>query len=336
MKKNIFAVCDLEVDYAHNFMDYLNQKRNIPFEIQAFTSVEQLLRYGRDQHIEILLISDKAMCPQVKELNAGKIMILSEGVHPPELDQYPSVYKYQSSDHVIREVMACYGADKAVPSPMAVPKKPMEILGVYSPLGRTLKTSFALTLGQILSRDKVVLYLNMEEYSGFEELFQVKYEHNLSDVLYYVRQEHVNLAHKISGMIESVNNLDYLPPVHSPGDILTATEEEWNRLIDTIVMHSAYEVLILDFGDGVDGLFPLLDRCSRIFVPVLHDVMSRAKLAQFEELLRVWDYPRILARMEKLKLPYHAGLADGKTYVEQLVWSELGDYVRSLLRKEKE
>ena len=41
--KNIFAVCDLEVDYALNFMDYLNQKKNIPFEIQAFTNVESLI-----------------------------------------------------------------------------------------------------------------------------------------------------------------------------------------------------------------------------------------------------------------------------------------------------
>ena len=30
--------------------------------------------------------------------------------------------------------------------------------------------SFALTLGQILAKERAVLYLNMEEYSGFEEL----------------------------------------------------------------------------------------------------------------------------------------------------------------------
>ena len=42
MKRNIFAVCDLEVDYALNFMDYMNRKKNIPFEIQAFTSVENI------------------------------------------------------------------------------------------------------------------------------------------------------------------------------------------------------------------------------------------------------------------------------------------------------
>lgn len=65
-------------------------------------------------HIELLLISQKAMCRQVQELEIGKIVILSEGVHPPDLDRYPSVYKYQASSDVVREVMACYGAEKAV------------------------------------------------------------------------------------------------------------------------------------------------------------------------------------------------------------------------------
>ena len=109
MKKNIFAVCDLEADYARNFMDYLNRKNNIPFEIQAFTTVEGLLVYGKTAHIELLLISGKAMCKEVRDMDIGKIVILSEGVYPPELDRYPSVYKYQSSAEVIREVMACYG-----------------------------------------------------------------------------------------------------------------------------------------------------------------------------------------------------------------------------------
>ena len=101
MKKNIFAVCDLEVDYAFNFMDYLNQKKNLPFEIQAFTTAESLIAYGKENHIELLLISDKAMRKEVRDLGIGKIIILSEGVHPPELDQYSSVYKYQSSSDVI-------------------------------------------------------------------------------------------------------------------------------------------------------------------------------------------------------------------------------------------
>lgn len=337
MKKNIFAVCDLEMDYACNFMDYLNQKKNIPFEIQAFTSVESLIAFGKENHIELLLISGKAMCREIREMDIGKIVILSEGVHPPELDQYPSVYKYQSSSDVIREVMACYGEERAIlPAQFPVLKKTTEILGVYSPLGRCLKTSFALTLGQILAKEKAVLYLNLEEYSGFEELFQKGYPYNLSDLLYYVRQENQNLILKMSSMIQTVNNLDFLPPVKAPADIRGTPWKDWERLLQELVLHSSYEVIVLDIGNGIDELFQMLDQCSRIYMPVLNDVMSVCKITQFENLLRIWDYPQVLAKTAKVRLPFHIGVSAPELYVEQLVWSELGDYVKELLRKGKE
>ena len=56
MKKQIFAVCDLEAEYARNFMDYLNQKKNIPFEIQAFTNVSSFVAYAKENPVELLLI----------------------------------------------------------------------------------------------------------------------------------------------------------------------------------------------------------------------------------------------------------------------------------------
>ena len=35
-ERNIFAVCDLDVDYAYHFMEYLSKKKNIPFEVRGF------------------------------------------------------------------------------------------------------------------------------------------------------------------------------------------------------------------------------------------------------------------------------------------------------------
>lgn len=336
MKRNIFAVCDLEVDYALNFMDYLNKKKNIPFEIQAFTAVENLIDYGKDTHIELLLISGRAMCREVRELDIGKIIILSEGVHPPELDQYPSVYKYQSSSEVIREVMECYGTEKKTDAgAFPVLKKTTEILGVYSPLGRCLKTSFALTLGQILARERAVLYLSLEEYSGFEELLGKGFAHNLSDLLYYVRQDHSNLLHKMNSMIQTINNLDYIPPVQMPGDIRGTSWQDWERLFQMISQDSSYEVVVLDVGCGIEDNFQLLDLCKKIYMPVLSDVVSQSKIAQFENLVRIWDFPQILEKTIKINPPFHVVYEPFSGYIEQLMWSELGDYVREMIRKEK-
>lgn len=333
--KSIFAVCDLEVEYAYNFMEYMNQKKNIPFEVQAFTGPDVLCEYAWEHPIEILLISGKAMCDAVKQLKVGMLVILSEGVHNPDLDQYPSVYKYQSSDSVIREVMSCYGAEKAPHQKPPVLKKGTRVIGIYSPIGRTQKTSFALTLGQVLAKDRAVLYLNLENFSGFDELMEQSFEHTLSDLLYFTRQENVNLSYKMGGMIQSIQNLDFVPPALSPMDIQSTTYEEWVMLLDMVTLDSSYEYLILDLGDGVNDLFRILESCEQIYVPVRNDIISLSKINQFEHLLGTWGHEKILGHMKKVKLPFHTINRTGRAYFENLVWSELGDFVRSLLRKEE-
>ena len=336
MKKNVFAVCDLEVDYAYHFMNYLNQKKKIPFEVQAFTTVENLLSFSKGKHIELLLISQKAMCREIRELDVGKLIILSEGDNLPELKQYASVYKYQSSADVIREVMACYGEEKAmIPAQFPVLKKTTEVLGVYSPLGRCLKTSFALAMGQILAREKAVLYLNLEAYSGFEQLLGQKYDHNLSDLLYYVRQENQNLTLRMQAMIRNIGSLDFIPPVQTPEDIRNTGWKDWQRLIQELVLNSSYEVVILDIGQGIEDTLQMLEMCSTIFMPVLTDSLSKCKLEQFEKLLRGADCKEILDKLIHVKPPCHRGMLSADHYFEQLPWGELGDYVREILDRRR-
>ena len=60
-----------------------------------------------------------------------------------------------------------------------------KVLGVYSPVGRCLKTSFALTIGKLLAQEERVLYLNLEEFSGLSVLMKEEYKSDLSDLLYF-------------------------------------------------------------------------------------------------------------------------------------------------------
>lgn len=74
-KKSVFAVCDTEMEYARNFMEYLNQKRNIPFEVHAFSSAEMFLEFAKNNETEILLISDKAMKEEIRRYPIRQIII---------------------------------------------------------------------------------------------------------------------------------------------------------------------------------------------------------------------------------------------------------------------
>ena len=69
MKKSIFAVCDLEESYACNLTEYMNERKNAPFEVQAFTNLESLAAYAGEHHIELLLISTEGLSNQLLRKN---------------------------------------------------------------------------------------------------------------------------------------------------------------------------------------------------------------------------------------------------------------------------
>lgn len=87
------------------------------------------------------------------------------------------------------------------------------------------------------------------------------------------------------------------------------------------------------------NVMPTIVSIMAVSVPhvtaVLNDTLSVCKVTQFENLLRIWNKEKILEKTEKVHLPFHMDMISSDAYVEQLVWSELGDYIRELLRKER-
>ena len=107
-------------------------------------------------------------------------------------------------------------------------------------------------------------------------------------------------------------------------------------LLQQIIDYSNYDVVILDLSDSVSQLYKVLEQCTRIYMPIRADPVSQAKIHQFEHTLQVWEKQMVLDRIRKIKLPYHRSSKTGIGYMDDLVWSELGDYVREMLRTERE
>lgn len=334
LKKNILAVCDLETSYAYNLMESIYEKEGTAFEIQAFTSVKSLAAFTKEQPIELLLISASAMHDSVKELPIGKIMILSEGERIKELSKYPCVYKYQASDQLIREVMDYYVQDQAA-EPTVLLKKKVRVIGIYSPAGRCLKTSFALAYGQLAARESHTLYLNLEEYAGFESLMKEEYSADITDLLYFAKLGNGSLVYRIGSLVKQVGSLDYIPPAVMGEDLKEIKPGEWCGLIQELKDYSSYDTLVLDIGNSVRGIPEILKECTMIYMPVREDAVSIAKLRQYEKALEQRNMGYIMEKTRKLKLPYHSSFGNKEDYVDQLLWGELGDYVRGILREEE-
>jgi hypothetical protein len=327
MDKNILAVCDLEETYACQLMDYLNLKKTVPFEVQAFTVVEKLMEYAKKEKIDVLLISEEAITQELNELNIGEIFVLSEEETTFDKEGYKSIYKYQETENILREVMCYYAEAGSVIKSRNSITTGMEVIGIYSPVKRTLKTSFAMTLGQIIAKDKRTLYINLEEYAGFNSLLCTTYMTDMSDLMYYISQNRQNFIWKLASMVQSIGNMDYIPPALSPLDIKTVRRDQWISFLEEIKKCN-YEVMILDLGEAVEGIFDILRICTKIYTPTRDDGVSYAKMEQYEALLKIMNYSDVLEKTRKLSFSYFKGIEYG---IENLVHSELGTYVKKLL-----
>ena len=334
MKKLNFAICDLEAAYACRLMNYITEKQNIPFEILVFSGTDSLREFTRENSIELLLISTRMMCAEIREMDINRIVILSEGEVEPEYGDYPTVYKYQASNNLVAEVMNYYASDMSEHMPYFM-KGRSNIIGIYSPVKRCGKTCFALTLGQILAKKQSVLYLNLEECAGFSALTGKTYSADITDVMYFVRQNKGNVIFKVQAIVQHLGELAYVPPAYSAADLQEVEQEEWMRLLDAVTSIGGYETVILDLEGSTESQIELLSACSRIYTPTCDGVMAKAKIRQYEELLKELDCEEILKETAYLQLPFAEPAAPGEYALEQLVNSEMGNYVRTLLCSEE-
>lgn len=327
--EKIMAVCDVDACYAERFADVVNQKEKVPFTVVPFASLELVKEYAGEHQIEILLVSNSVLPEQLEGIRAQAVVTLAEGEVVSATGSYPSVYKYQSTDNVIREVMTYY-CEKPQPMLVAVGKK-AKVIAVYSPANRCLKTSLALTMGQQLARDGKVLYVNFEIFSGFGSLIEGGGKGDLSDILYFSRQENFGVM-RLKSIVYNWKDMDYIPPVRYPEDLEQLTGEEAAGLVERLASECGYEYVIVDLGQAFCNIIPLLEISDAVYMPVKEDGVSCAKLEEFDEYLNITHREGMREKILRVKLPYHISFGRRDTYMEQLLWGELGDYVRKLLK----
>ena len=163
--KKIMAVYDEDPFYAERLSDYVNRKEKGIFKAQAFTSKERLEEFAKEHEIDVLLAGESVEKETFRELKTVQKIYLTEERDLERIREEPSVYKYQSGDDIIREIMAVYCEAPGVKTVFpGLTEREKRIIGVYSPVGKCLKASFSFVLGQLLSKKHKVLYLNMESY----------------------------------------------------------------------------------------------------------------------------------------------------------------------------
>lgn len=328
------AICDSDESYVRCITEYFCSRGKLPFSIYGFSKEKKLLEFLKTSEVEILLISSKMINEKIQLSSVKKIILLSDGEVVEEGSDnagYDTIYKFQSSENIIREVMECYSKMNIEYKKTAFGTDKADIIGVYSPVSRCGKTTFAITLGQILARDRNVLLISTEEFSGLRILIGKDFTGDLSDLLYYLKLNPQGLGIKIKALTNSIRGLDIIPPMIFSADLRGMDISQWRELVEYISCECEYDTIIIDVGGALKNQIDMLDMCDKVYMPVLDDIVSKAKIREFEHFLIKSAKEQILFKVQKLQLPKLKETFMQGDYIEQLCISDVGIFADTML-----
>ena len=278
--KNV-VICDREIRYANGLGENIAEREDLAVKVYVCSSLERVLELEQAKRIHIFIVDEEITYAQRTQIGANQVFVLTRGKVADLGEEEWAIGKYQCADEIIRQIFEFY-VDRTKENVMrCMNKERARMVAVYSPIHRVGKTSFALALGRACAKSKKVLYLNLEEYAGMETPQDTNM--NLGDLLYYMRQGNGNLGIRLQSAVSGHEGLNMVPPIPIVLDLKEVTWEEWEVLINELLENSLYEMVVLDVGESVQGLFPLLEMCDRVYMPVLEDEISRRKLKQYQD-----------------------------------------------------
>lgn len=303
MNDGLVAIVDSEEAYAVKLADYFKAKSGLGYNVQVFTSIYSYLEFDKNNYTDILIISYIYGDFLSGLLHTEQIYILSENSVDITLSEFVSIYKYQSTDNIIREVMTNYSAASSENSIISIKNACSKIYSVYSPVKRCGKTTFALAMGCLLAREESTLYLTLEEYSPLSFYTGADYSGNLSDLIYFYRQNPYNLDKKLLALSHSLHSLDFIPPIHFSSDFKCMKSGDWLDLFRAIASLGVYKNIILDLSDSSVDIFPLLDLSDIIYFPVLKDSLSMEKINNFKNVIRLLGKDALFGKIREIVPP---------------------------------
>ena len=315
MKKKVLGLYDSNICYMEKMYRYLEEERRIGFSLCAFTGEDTLKNYLEKEKIDYLIASEDK---NTKLKGVGKTIYIYDDA------QKDGIFRYSPGDEVVERLVEIIGAgEMEICNPMVCKTK---YIGVFSPVGRSMKTSFCTVLGQMLAKSEKVLYLNFESFSGMSVSEQFTRKGDLSDVIYYFKNLRKEFVAKFKNSTVNINGLDMIKPAYYYLDLSYITPDIWDDFLDELAGMNEYDYIIMDLSDYLQGLFDsFLSRCSIVYTLTANDTRAQNKIFHYEQILNEYNHDDILKKTRKFTMPAVRKLPGE---IDRLLYTELADYVR--------
>lgn len=309
LKKVQIALYDRD-GYMNSLADYLCRRGHNMLETRLFTKLDMLKKSVGEGKIDVLLageeVVDEIRCFKDK---VTRIMLLSEGSQVSEKSEFFLLFKYQSAENLVKEVLAQIAEDdKIYCTQKLITKKTVEFIGVFAPFGGAGVTDYAFSMAKELARQYKTLYVNMELFQGLDFLLRGKKKEwdnihrGMSEVVFYLKQRKEKLALKLETVVIPLEELDVILAVEDYRDLYSLGCEEMRQLLKVLLQQTDYEKVIFDIGYMGDSTLYLMEQCGRLYMPEAVTPVQKSKEQAFWRFLRRENYEHMVQNFKRFAI----------------------------------
>lgn len=296
--------------------------------MRSYTSSDDLMNIEKNNHISLLVVSEDSYIDRIRELDVEKVVILNESGFVN--DEMINISKYQAAENVFHSLLEIYlefasAGRKEMPGNRAT-----RFIGIYSPIKRSLQTTFSLAMSELLSDNARTLYMSFEHYTGVADIMPGDREMDLADLVYFLNADADKFKLHFQSIVKQREKLNYVPPMKSGQNLLTVTSAEWVNLINRISETGLFDVVVMDLTDSMQGLFEILRECEYVYTIMKNDRYAQAKMMQYEHLLQEYEYKDVMDKTIRFTMPRFQYIPD---VLEQYTIGEFADYVGGMISK---
>lgn len=293
-------------EYMNHLADYLCRKGHNMLETRLFTNFDMLCESVKKGRIDVLLageeVTEEIHCFKNK---ISQIMLLSEGNQVSEFSEFYLLYKYQSAQSLVKEVLAQIAEDDTICCTQKLTlKRSVDLIGMYAPYGGAGTTEYARTMAGEFSKQYKTLYVSLELFQGLGFLSGERkagleeFERGMSEVVFYLKQRKEKLALKLETIIAAIDGLDYIFAVEDYRDLYSLSCEDIRRFIKVLLQETEYEKVVFDIGYLNDSSLYLMEQCNRLYMPRAVTKTQKSKEEAFFHFLKREEYDGIAQQFE--------------------------------------
>lgn len=291
MRKKIkMALYDSD-GYMISLVNYLCKKKQEIVETRLFTNQSMLQDYVKAGQVDVLLAQEEeAEWLYGLQAFVPKIILLTEGNMVREQSNFDLVFRYQSAEEVVREVLEEVAEDDRIVYGGAITAhRQGEIISGYSPFGGAGLSTFLAALAEELAENHPTLYVSLEEFHGLATLplekkgQKLEEYRGMSEVIFYLQQRKEKLALKLESLVHEGARAEYLLAVENYRDLHQMTREDMECFLQILFDETPYEKIIFDVGYlGAAGEF-LLAESDKIYMPCPRTEVQEMKQRAWEK-----------------------------------------------------